>query len=91
MRGCRPLEVWEIKKAAKSFEGINAVRNKTLLILGHNTGFSISTAVELPFLGAEIAVGKFPYQKPSVAQPPEGRGLLQRPDRRSASGAYKGV
>jgi hypothetical protein len=34
-------------------------------------------AVELPFLGAEIAEGKFPCQKPSGALPPEGRGLLE--------------
>jgi hypothetical protein len=34
-----------------------------------------NVAVELPFLGAEIAFSIFSRQKPSATQPPYGRGL----------------
>lgn len=47
MRGCRPLEAAEVRKAQGAFAGPNAARNRALFMLGICTGFRISELLSI--------------------------------------------
>ncbi|MYB02018.1 MAG: tyrosine-type recombinase/integrase [Acidimicrobiaceae bacterium] len=47
MKGTRPLTLGEIRKVARTFEGRNELRDRSLFILGINTGGRISELLSL--------------------------------------------
>lgn len=49
MKGCRPLTHVEVKRVLKEFSGKDAIRDKTIFILGVTSGFRISELLTLRF------------------------------------------
>ncbi len=91
MKGCRPLQEFEVRRVAETFQGPMALRDRCLFLLGVKSGFRISEILSLR-LGAIYQFGRVvervTVERRFMKRQLEGRTVLLHPEARRAVAAW---